>query len=91
MGIGYLLSKTTDVPTKVPNTIHKSERPSMNTVYDSSYYPKTRAIEQHAGDKMFAKSLETRGNVVGSTYKENIDYAERNKTIKSNLAGVEMY
>jgi hypothetical protein len=90
MGIGYLLSKTTDVPTKVPNTVHKSERPSMNTVYDSSYYPKTRVIEQQAGNKMFTKSLETRGNVIGSTYRENIDYTERNKTIKSNLAGVEI-
>lgn len=90
MGIGYLLSKTTDVPSKIPNTVHKSERPSMNTVYDSSYYPKTMNMEKHAGDKMFAKSLETRGNVVGPTYRENIDHADRNKTIRSNLAGVEI-
>ena len=89
LGIGYLLSKTSNMPNKQPTKISKNEIPSMNSIYDSSNWSSVLQTEQNKAAKMHLESLKSE-KVIGPTFREQLDFQKSNKTIKSTLAGVEI-
>lgn len=83
LGIGYLLSKTSTHVTSSQNKVSVGENPSMYNIYDSDYTRKVKQMEQQQAQKVYSTHVKP-------TYREEKDFAERNKTIKSNLAGIEI-
>jgi hypothetical protein len=84
LGIGYLLSKTSSrTPTDTHTKVNVRENPSMYNIYDSDYVAKVQQLEQQQAKKTYSTH-------VSSTHREDKDFLERNKKIKSNLAGIEI-
>lgn len=91
LGIGYLLTKTNTVPNKQPVRLNVNEMPSMNNVYDSSYVNVAKQQEAQKAKKAFENaSNPNNAKVIGNTFREEQDFKNRNHTIKSNLAGIEI-
>jgi len=59
-------------------------------VYDSQYHRQVQAVERAKAQKSFAKSRDPSQTVVGSTFREDRDFEKQHKTVKSNLAGIEI-
>ena len=91
IGLGYLLSKKSPVIPTTTVSDNPYERPSQNNAYDSSYSTAVSQIEAMKAQQAVANSLtpNTTG-VVSRNYRDQRDAAADNKTIKSNLAGIEI-
>ena len=89
--IGYLFTKTATVPKDNRMLLHKNDVPSMNTIYDSSFYNKVKDIESNSAARSFSRSHLENPNVINSTYRQQQDAAKQQRsTVKSLLAGVEI-
>lgn len=90
-GIGYLLSKKTDQTADAPILVNRSELPSMNTAYDSSFLEETKRLEAQKAHNTFTRSqYAASSRVINQTYRDDQDHRTHHTVVKSNLSGVEI-
>ncbi len=90
IGLGYILSKNTSVPQNDKMPIHRNELPSMNNLYDSSFYNEVQSQEIKAANTSFEESQKPQPTTINNTYREDEQYSKRQKIVKSPLSGLEI-
>jgi hypothetical protein len=90
-GLGYLLSRSEKTKDQTSFPVDVNDLPSQNNTYDASYYEAVQRLEALKAQKKFtdSKSPQVTG-VINRQYRDQRDFQDRNKTVKSNLAGIEI-
>jgi hypothetical protein len=92
LGLGYLFGYKTQAPAGNHRTpINVNELPSQNNMYDSSYQQEVMKREEAAARRAYAKSRNTESTgVVPRHYRDVRDAQQKEQTVKSSLAGIEI-